>query len=172
MKFKTLPSQTQLCRILDYDDVSGIFTWKYRPEYGALWNTRFCGKVAGQPHPHGYWNITVDGCVYRAHRLAWVYFYGDVLDQDTEVDHKNRRKSDNQINNLRLATKSQNAANGIGKSRSGLPKGVERNKARFIARIMINRSRRCLGTYDTPEEAHVAYMRALNKAYGEFARSE
>ena len=47
-------------------------------------------------------------------------------------------------------------------------KGVEKNngESRWQARITINKIRKSLGTYDTPEEAHAAYL----KAKEEYAR--
>lgn len=43
---------------------------------------------------------------------------------------------------------------------SGLPTGVFYKKNRIIAIFTRKESRHCLGTFDTPEEAHAAYLTA------------
>ena len=94
------------------------------------------------------------------------------------VDHKNRDTSDNRIENLRLATYSQNARN---RKRSALSttglKGAARfnsprNLKRFRSTITIDGKRIHLGQFDTAEEAHEAYVKAATELHGEFCRSE
>lgn len=170
MKFNTLPKQEEIQKVLSYDESTGAFTWRFRDNERA-WNTKQAGKVAGTITRSGYIVIHVGYKRFRAHRLAWVYANGDVLDDYTEVDHINRNRSDNRISNLRTATKSQNMGNSIGHSKTGLPKGVVRNKKRFSARFMADRKLQYLGTFDTATEAHEAYMRAAVATKGEFARS-
>lgn len=171
MKFKPLPKQKYLHSILDYNPETGLFTWKWRSDVAPQCNTQFVGRLAGRKQTKGYWDICIDGVRYFAHRLAWVYIYGDVLDQFTEVDHKNREKTKNKIENLRLAKKSNNGANSIGKSRQGFPKGVSKNHNRFMASIMVEGEKIYLGTFDTKEEAHAAYWESAKKYRGEFARA-
>lgn len=87
---------------------------------------------------------------------------------DFEVDHKDRDPSNNRRDNLRPATHIQNQANSRGSSRTGF-KGVYPNKDRFAAAITVNYSKVHLGTFDTPEEAHMAYMEAAAHYRGDFA---
>ena len=162
-----LPPQDILHKLFEYDAETGGLRWR---DIDGRPNSHK-GKDAGTPCSNGYRMVTVNRVHYRVHRIAWVYVNGDMPDQDLEIDHVNGDRADNRISNLRLATKSQNMANSRGKSRSGLPKGVERNKGRFTARIMIGRVRECLGTFDTPAEAHEAYRAAAFRLSGEFARA-
>src|SRR5438045_2733801 len=79
--------------------------------------------------------IRVDRRCYRAHRLAWLYMTGEM---PIEVDHLNLNRADNRWQNLRVATRVQNAANSPARrpSITGI-KGVRRLKSgRWYARIM------------------------------------
>lgn len=50
--------------------------------------------------------------------------------------------------------------NSCAASRGEYPLGVHLNRKRFMARVSINGESLCLGTYDTPDQAHAAYREA------------
>lgn len=77
-------------------------------------------------------------------------------------DHVNRNGLDNRRCNLRPATRSQQGANRTARAF----KGVGANGARFVARCR----QRHLGTFDTPEEAALAYNAEAIRLWGEFAK--
>ncbi len=171
MKLKPLPSQERIRELLDYDSDTGVFTWLPRSPAKA-WKISLDWTQAGSRGPKGI-IICVDRVLYSAHRLAWVYVYGDVLDTETHIDHKNCDCYDNRIENLRPATHGQNASNSRGWRKKALPKGVSlmaRGKP-YRARIGIDGKVVWLGVFDTPEEAHAAYVSAASVAKGEFARA-
>jgi len=170
MLFNCLPTQETIRKLLNYDLETGVFTWNHRVDAIPAWNISWAGSVAGVINGRGYRVITIQYKLFRAHRLAWVYVYGNTLDQNTEIDHINGDRGDNRISNLRLSTKSQNQANSKKKGQNGLPKGVQMNKSRFMSRIMVNRKLIYLGTFDTPEEASFFYNYAAQYYHGEFAR--
>ena len=149
--------------LLDYDPNTGVFTWRVARRGGAQRNS-----VAGSKNRLGYVKIHICGKSYWAHRLAWLYIYG-VWPSDF-IDHINCEAGDNRIANLRIATNAQNMANRR-KRVFGLPKGVVKNGKKFRARICVDRKLRCLGTYDTPEEAHAEYCAAAQKAFGAYHRA-
>lgn len=65
-------------------------------------------RVAGSEHK-GYILIRVDRKAYLAHRLVWLWIYGDFPKFD--LDHIDRNKKNNAIENLREVTNSQNHQN-------------------------------------------------------------
>ena len=86
-------TQDDLKSLLTYDPDTGEFRWRFsRPRCAK-------GALAGTASYHGYTVIKINGRSYRAHRLAWLYEYGRW--PNGELDHINRRRSDNTIANLR-----------------------------------------------------------------------
>lgn len=87
------------------------------------------------------------------------------------LDHRNRDGLDCRRENIRAATSvtnGQNRAPNRG-TRSGR-KGVTLMNGKWVARIVVDRKRRNLGTFDTIEEAAEAYAVAARESFGEFAR--
>lgn len=90
-----------------------------------------------------------------------------------EIDHKDRNPRNCKRNNLRLCTRSQNAANqGLSKVNTSGFKGVtfEIASNKWKAQIKFNYQNKHLGLFLTPEEAAKAHDKAAKKKYlGEFA---
>lgn len=86
-----------------------------------------------------------------------------------DVDHKNLDRLDNRRSNLRASTYAQSQQNkGTPKNNKLGVKGVRMASANtFRAHIKT----RHLGTFQTIEEASMAYRRAAEAEYGEFARA-
>lgn len=145
-------TQAQVKELFDYDPETGIIRWMVRK--GSVQ----AGTVAGSPNDRGYIQIRIDKTTYRAHRLAWLIFYGRW--PENQIDHINGIRTDNRIKNLREANAAQNAQNqrtASSDNKSGyLGVSVFRNK--WQAQIMVNGKNRYIGVYDTPEEAHEAYL--------------
>lgn len=109
--------QEYLKSCLEYDPVSGLFTWKHRDNVPKSTNTRMTGKIAGTiAKTHGYRVIRIDGKLYLAHRLAFLYMTGSIPEF---VDHKNRVRTDCSWNNLRASTRQQNNINVTPTSNTG-----------------------------------------------------
>lgn len=119
----------------------------------------------GTVRPKGYLAAVVDGKCYRVHHLVWMYHYGHFV---KELDHINRVRDDNRIENLRPCNHSQNLSNSA--SRKGKYKGVTFCKytQRWRAQITLNGVHHCLGRHNTPEEAALAYNEAAVRRNGDF----
>lgn len=157
-------TQAELKAALHYEPATGTFWWRYAKSARVQ-----AGQSAGS-ETQGYINIQVDGALYRAHRLAWLYVYGEW--PSTGIDHINGNSLDNRLANLRLANQSQNTANGKLRSdcASGF-KGVTKYRSRWVATIRVSGKKLHLGVFDTPEIAHEAYIVAAKKFHGQFARA-
>ena len=132
----------RLKKILVYSKTTGKF--------------RFLGKngwIEGWKHPKGYRSIKIDGTLYLAHRLAWLYVVGKWPHQ---IDHKNRKPHDNRFSNLRECTSSQNNHNrGMFKNNSSGFSGVSwRSRDRkWIAYVRINNKLIRLGLFANKRQA-------------------
>lgn len=109
---------------------------------------------------------------FYVHRLLWELFVGPIPD-GYQIDHKDGNSLNNSLDNLRLATPSQNSINRKGYSKK--IKGVyfrRRNSGRpsWQAKIGVDGKMITVGTFDTEEEAARAYNDAARKYYGEFAQ--
>lgn len=177
---KWLPSAEYLRECFDYDPDTGVLIWRARPlhhfknaDYQRKWNSSHAGKQPGSPNPR-YLNIGLHGRVFLAHRIIWMMQTGNWPNQ---IDHKNRDGTDNRWHNLREATHQQNKWNRNRPERI-LPRGVRGLKnGRFVAHLYGtkddgSRTLKSLGTYDTPEEAHAAWLAAVSEERGEFLRPD
>jgi hypothetical protein len=158
---------------LIYDAESGKLFWREKDvsePNATSWNTRYAGKEAGSHDHAGYVTLNINGKHYRAHRLAWLLQFG--VWPDIELDHINRNRSDNRIENLRLATKAQNAINsGVPANSSCGVKGVHWHSGarKWRAKIKVNGRSQHLGYFRDRAAASAAYDEAARIHFGSFA---
>lgn len=148
--------------MFDYDPDDGALLWRFRPTYPRDWNTKYAEKAAGNLDSSGYISIGINGKLWKAHRLAWVHYYGDPAPET--VDHINGIRTDNRIANLQPVSSAQNAWKGVFKlPKSGL-RGAHASSSRYgkpwYSEIRANGQRIYLGKFDTAEEASAAYFAA------------
>jgi hypothetical protein len=153
----------RLKQILNYDEVTGLFTWIKPVCRGRAKH----GGVAGTKNKRGYIIIRIDGAFYKAHRLAWLYTEGKW--PDNEIDHIDGNTSNNARSNLRDITHRANCQNKRkANSNSELAiLGVKTVKktGRFRAVIGVDYKQVHLGSYATVDVARAAYIDAKRKLH-------
>ncbi len=133
---------------MSYCPNTGELRWNSRDS--KSFNTRYAGKIAGSVGTKGHIYINLYKENFLAHRLAWFLYYGH--DPVTyQIDHINRNKLDNSINNLRLANHSLNSQN-----RTGV-RGYRLHRGKYEVAISVNKVVIPLGSFYTEAEAQAAY---------------
>lgn len=169
-------TQEYVQSVFHYDQTTGNFTWRQRKDMRKCWNSRFAGKATGTIGRAGKNNLSyvllrIDDRLYKAHRIAWLYVYGE---NPLTIDHIDGNGINNRISNLRAATRSQNQCNrGIQTNNSSGYKGVSFSKIhnKWAAYIKKDRKKKHIGLYESAEMAHQARLVAQKQLHGEFARA-
>jgi hypothetical protein len=117
----------------------------------------------------GYRQVMIDRRIYRTHRLIYLYHFGQMPEI---IDHINRNTTDNRVENLRAATRAENAYNS--KLRPDNTSGVKgvtwcKNKRKWVARIYVDRSCINLGRFADMSDAVDAVTTARTRHHGVFA---
>lgn len=117
----------------------------------------------------------IGGVVYRGKSIAYIMsrvIMGLGFGDKRVVDHIDHNQANNQRNNLRICTQSQNRANSRKqKEASSKYKGVSYKKAtkKWRAQIGINGKKVHLGDFIDELDAAAAYDTAALEHFGEFA---
>jgi hypothetical protein len=114
------------------------------------------------------------GSTTRGGRQSTLFLHRFILDAPPglEVDHKNRNGLDNRRQNLRLATKKQNAQNrALNRNSVSGVHGVHwsKNERKWKSSINVDGTRVHLGYFKDIDDAVRAYDAAARLYYGEFA---
>lgn len=154
--------RSELVTLLDYNPATGEFRW------------RDTGKLAGSKNNRGYWKIGILGKRgVLAHRLAWVLYYG--YWPEGNLDHIDGDRLNNKIDNLRIATPSQNGMNSKTPSNntSG-QKGVmwEKDRKKWAVQIRTNGKLKRFGRFKNFEDAVAAYQVAVEQMHGDYRRTK
>jgi len=161
-----------------YDTINDLFEyrdenlwWKERPSRNVD-----ISKPAGYINDRGYRQIQIKGKHYKAHRLIYHMFNPewDITDtsQDNQIDHKDEDKLNNNIDNLRVATHSQQQHNtGKYKNNTSGTTGVDWDKAtgKWRVRVMLNKKTHSGGYFTNKEDAIAKATELRDELHGEFA---
>ena len=150
------PTQEYLRERFTYDEEAGVLIWRTH-----LRTARYVGKVAGCRNTDGYLRINLNKKSHVTHRLIWVYLNGEIP-EGLEIDHIDGDKTNNRIDNLRLATRTQNRWN-------RKEKGYRFKDNRFELSIGHMGEYIYVGRYKTEAEAEKAYKEKCKELRGEFA---
>lgn len=105
MKAKELPPVELLRERFDYNPETGELRWRV-----TLGGHIKAGEMVGTTDGGGYRQVRVNGVLYKTHRICWALYYGEDP-YGHELDHIDRDKTNNSIDNLRLATRETNCFN-------------------------------------------------------------
>lgn len=141
--------------LLHYEPETGVFTWRVATSRRVK-----VGDKAGCLHKRdGRVYISVDGKLYKAHRLAWLYMKAEW--PAAGIDHRDGAPSNNRFDNLRPASQAENMQNlrkAHRDSSSGLLGAQRLRNGKWIARLLCKGIRVDSIRFDTPEQAHAAYL--------------
>lgn len=152
-----------------FDD---LFT--YDPETGNLFWKVSRGRVkagseVGTINVHGYLQVKCLGKDMLVHRVVWQMHNTEKLMPEIPLDHINGLKTDNRIENLRIASIQTNNMNkrAMSNCKTGV-RGVYKKGNRFIVELQ----GRQVGSCKTLDEATKVYQTQSELLYGEFAPSK
>lgn len=138
---------------IHYDPETGVFTWIKDK------GTARAGDVAGAvSEANGYRQLCFAGLKLGAHRFVFFYQNGEF--PKGYIDHIDGDKTNNRRSNLRLVSNKLNCEN---RKRAQVNNklgvlGVTKSCSRYAATIKHHGKKIWIGTFDTPEEAHQAYL--------------
>jgi hypothetical protein len=168
---KELPPSSELLaeaiRLFSYDSATGNLIWvapkdKRRPGQARM------GDAVGGDDGNGYRMCALLGHKLKVHQVVWLMHHGEF--PAMPIDHIDRDRRTNRIENLRLATDQQSAQNR--KARTCQFSGVSedrRCKSAFRARIVVDGKKKYLGYFKSREDASAAYVEASRLVKGEFS---
>jgi len=156
-------TQEAVKALFEYRD--GDLHWKSRPP-----NLASRGTVAGYKNTKDlYWRVAVQGKMYLKHRLVFLYHHSDL---PKYVDHINGNREDNRIENLRLATRFENARNArLPRHNTSGIKGVFKAKKdkNWTCSLRTNKKLKTIGGFQTQESAQEFMELWREMAHGQFA---
>jgi len=146
-------TQSRLKKEFTYDPLTGVFIRKATSEVS--------GCLA-----RGYLSFRIGGQLFLAHRLAWLFVYGEFPKE--QLDHINHSRADNRIANLREVSNQDNSKNStMYKNNTSGVVGVtwDKRRGRWKASICIDYKTIHLGRFSKFSEA-VDARKLAEVAYG------
>lgn len=139
----------------DYDPELGILYWK---------NGRPAGHLSADK---GYYETRLKGKLYYNHRIIWEMIVGE---KPKIIDHIDRDRTNNRIENLRNVTQTENLLNTTRVPGVSGYVGVWKKGKKFQAMIKHKQDRFYLGLFETAEEASLAYNKKKEELNGPMRR--
>ena len=141
-------NQELALQLFRYDN--GKLYWKINRQFWGNTVGKEAGYIHSAPPNNGYRLVKYNYKQYPIHRIVWIMHYGDIP-KGYSIDHKNRNRLDNRIENLRLATAYEQAQNKE-------VKGYNRDRNRWQATIRRFDKYYHIGCYGTECGARLAYL--------------
>lgn len=129
------------------------------------------GKEIGHLNSTGHLTAVLDGRNYKVHRLVWLYHYKEWPKYD--LDHIDGNKTNNKITNLRECKDGIVNQHNITKKREDNKSGYtgvsfDKSTQKWVAQVGYKGDRLHLGLYDSPEKAHLAYLKKKRQLHPAF----
>lgn len=129
-----------------------------------------CLVWTGSLDRHGYGQMNTSGRLIRAHRWAWEQANGPIPD-GAIIDHACWNRACVEAQHLRIASKSQNAANVPGPAQNNTT-GVRGVTLTRTGRYVVQVGSRRYGTYLDKGEAAAVVAEKRAEIYGEYAGAD
>jgi hypothetical protein len=155
-------TQDQVKELFEYR--AGELYWKVKPAQRVK-----IGDKAGTAKARGYIGVKIKRKLYPVHRLIFLMFYGYLPNC---IDHIDNNPSNNKIENLRLATLSENQYNAkVRKDNKSGVKGVNwhKNVKKWCVQLVINGKTKHFGSYHDIQIAKFIAETMRYKYHGAFA---
>ena len=165
MRKRTLkyPTYAELHELFFYDPDTGFLHWKIRPSSHMMWGD----QVAPKPSTDGYLRAGINGVLYKQHNIIWIMKHGNLPDGVT-VDHKDKDRRNNRLDNLRLASNRQQEIN---KNVRGFTKQIDCTLRPWRSFHSIDNQMTRIGNFSTALQARLAYERRTYELEPEFANT-
>jgi hypothetical protein len=131
---------------------------------------RIMDRPLGHLHHTGYLSVMHLKKFYMVHRLVWLYHHGFMPPM---LDHIDGNPVNNRIENLRIATATQNQQNkGMQKNNTSGIKGISffKPSRKWRAQIKVNGKNIYLGLFDDIKVAENVINKVRADAHGVYAR--
>lgn len=145
----------------------GFLVFKVDPRRKNCLTSKVIGKRVGGDDGHGYLSCLLLGQKFKVHQIVWLLHHG--VFPKSPIDHANRNRKDNRIENLRLASDLENQQNLISATKPSAGTWMSPRSGRYAARLTYNGVKSYLGYFDTREEANAAYRAEKRRLSARFS---
>lgn len=127
-------------------------------------STQLKDQIQGTLNNRGYWQVQHQKKTTVQHRIVWELHFGPIPEGKV-LDHIDRDKANNRIENLRCVSQSENMTNQPQRTKSG-HKGIYQNQANGKYQVRSLKDRKYLKTVETIEEQLELQDKDLQERFG------